>query len=103
MPIYEYRCEECGHVFEEIQRFSDPDPEKCPSCGSGEVGRIISRTSFQLKGGGWYAQEYSSSPATAKSDTSSSTTSPATPASAPAASEPKSSPASTASSTTSKE
>ncbi len=65
MPIYEYRCADCGHVFEEIQQFSDPDPDKCPSCESKEVGRLISRSNFKLKGGGWYAENYSStSPAT---------------------------------------
>lgn len=61
MPIYEYRCAGCGHVFEEIQRFSDPDPAACPKCASAQVGRIISANSFQLKGGGWFAQDYSSS------------------------------------------
>ncbi len=64
MPIYEYGCGSCGHLFEELQRSTDPDPERCPACGAGEVERVISRTSFLLKGGGWYAQDYSSTPAT---------------------------------------
>ncbi|RAL23497.1 FmdB family transcriptional regulator [Lujinxingia litoralis] len=64
MPIYEYRCASCDHVFEEIQRFSDPDPEVCPSCGAPQVSRKISANSFQLKGGGWYAQDYSGSSST---------------------------------------
>ncbi|TXD37549.1 zinc ribbon domain-containing protein [Lujinxingia vulgaris] len=67
MPIYEYRCAGCGHVFEEIQRFSDPDPEACPKCGSPQVGRMISANSFQLKGGGWYAQDYAGSSSSSSS------------------------------------
>ena len=60
MPIYEYRCADCEHTFEEIQQFSDPDPEACPACGKGDVGRMVSRSNFKLKGGGWYADDYSS-------------------------------------------
>ena len=60
MPIYEYRCSDCEHTFEKLQQLSDPDPEECPGCGSGEVGRLISRSSFQLKGGGWFADGYES-------------------------------------------
>lgn len=60
MPIYEYRCDQCDHVFEELQGFSDPPPERCPSCGAAEsVGRLVSRSSFHLQGGGWYADDYS--------------------------------------------
>ncbi len=61
MPIYEYRCAKCEHIFEELQGFSDPPPEKCPSCDAkGEVSRLVSRSSFHLQGGGWYADDYSS-------------------------------------------
>jgi putative FmdB family regulatory protein len=59
MPIYEYRCESCGHVFEKIQSFSAPPPESCPNCESGPVAKMISQTSFVLKGGGWYKDGYS--------------------------------------------
>lgn len=62
MPIYEYGCNECGHFFEELQRSTDPSPERCPSCGAEAVERVISRSSFLLRGGGWYAQDYSSTP-----------------------------------------
>ena len=62
MPIYEYGCGSCEHVFEEIQRFSDPDPEQCPSCGKGDVRRLISNTSFHLNGGGWYDTNYEKTP-----------------------------------------
>jgi len=56
MPIYEYRCEHCG-VFEEMQRITDPPLSRCPSCKR-KVRRLISSTSFQLKGTGWYATDY---------------------------------------------
>ncbi len=56
MPIYEYRCEHCG-VFEEMQRITDPALSRCPTCKR-KVRRLISHTSFQLKGTGWYATDY---------------------------------------------
>jgi putative FmdB family regulatory protein len=59
MPIYEYRCEKCG-VFEETQRITDPALDKCPTCRR-KVRRLISNTSFQLKGGGWYVTDYARS------------------------------------------
>ncbi len=68
MPIYEYRCGDCGTTFEEIQRFSDPDPESCPECDGEDVSRLVSRTNFQLKGGGWYADDYESPSTTADND-----------------------------------
>ncbi|MEE8408432.1 MAG: zinc ribbon domain-containing protein, partial [Myxococcota bacterium] len=57
MPIYEYECEKCGEVFEVFQKVSDPPP-KSHSCGSRKVRRLISRTSFVLKGTGWYVTDY---------------------------------------------
>ena len=59
MPIYEYRCERCG-TFEEMQRITAPPLERCPKCG-GKVRRLISNTSFQLKGSGWYVTDYARS------------------------------------------
>ncbi len=59
MPIYRYRCEDCEHVMEVLAKPSDDKPEACEACGSGNVQKVISRTSFQLRGGGWYAQGYS--------------------------------------------
>ena len=56
MPIYEYACEHCG-VFEEMQRINDPPLAKCPKCKR-KVRRLISQTSFQLKGSGWYVTDY---------------------------------------------
>jgi putative FmdB family regulatory protein len=59
MPIYEYRCENCGGLFEEWTRHADDGKEEraCPLC-KGKARRIISNTSFALKGDGWYVTEY---------------------------------------------
>ena len=59
MPIYEYACKKCGKVVESFQKASDPGPKTCAKCG-GRLGRVISHTSFQLKGGGWYKDLYAS-------------------------------------------
>jgi putative FmdB family regulatory protein len=56
MPIYEYACPKCGE-FETTQRITDPPLKKCPTCKS-KVQKLISNTSFQLKGSGWYATDY---------------------------------------------
>ena len=58
MPIYEFRCRECSVVIEVTQKISDPYPENCPECQSGSLEKLISQTSFHLKGGGWYADNY---------------------------------------------
>ena len=58
MPIYEYRCRACNKVFEVIQRFGDRTLRKCTECG-GRLDKLVSRTAFQFKGGGWYAEGYS--------------------------------------------
>src|SRR5262245_27985988 len=68
MPIYEYACEACGHRFEEWQKMSDPPVRVCPKCKKRKVEKLISATAFQLKGGGWYADLYSSAKPGAKSD-----------------------------------
>jgi putative FmdB family regulatory protein len=59
MPIYEYRCSNCG-IFETMQRITEPALKRCPTC-KGKVERIISNTSFVLKGTGWYATDYARS------------------------------------------
>jgi putative FmdB family regulatory protein len=58
MPIYEYRCSRCGHEFEAWQKMSDPPVKVCPKCHAHKVEKLISATSFQLKGTGWYATDY---------------------------------------------
>jgi len=60
MPIYEYACENCESEFEVEQRITDGPIKSCPRCRSKKVKRLISRTSFVLKGGGWYSDLYSS-------------------------------------------
>jgi putative FmdB family regulatory protein len=68
MPTYEYQCEKCEHEFEREQRISDPPVKTCPECRSRKVKKLISRTSFVLKGGGWYSDLYSSSKADSKKE-----------------------------------
>lgn len=58
MPIYEYKCNECGKEFEVIQKFSDKPLKKCIHCSSKKVEKLISQSSFHLKGSGWYATDY---------------------------------------------
>jgi putative FmdB family regulatory protein len=60
MPVYEYQCGACNHEFEREQRISEDPIKKCPQCGKLKVKRLISRTSFVLKGGGWYGDLYAS-------------------------------------------
>lgn len=57
MPIYEYRCDKCGREFEEWQKFSDQPVDQCTSCG-GSTHRLISQSTFILKGTGWYVTDY---------------------------------------------
>jgi putative FmdB family regulatory protein len=66
MPIYEYVCEKCSSHHEVMQKVSDPPLKRCPKC-KGRVEKILSRTSFHLKGSGWYQTDY------AKKSTGSST------------------------------
>lgn len=67
MPVYEYKCNACGREFEVQQRMSDPELTDCEVCGKKALERLISRTAFSLKGGGWYKDLYSSSKPESKS------------------------------------
>jgi len=60
MPIYEYHCGKCDLEFEREQRITDDPVKTCPNCRSRKVKKLISQTSFVLKGGGWYSDLYSS-------------------------------------------
>ncbi len=60
MPIYEYQCGACGHEFEREQRITEHPVKSCPKCSARRAQRLISRTSFVLKGGGWHSDLYSS-------------------------------------------
>lgn len=57
MPIYEYECTKCGKMTEAIQRFSDSPLTTCSHC-SGELHKLISMSTFHLKGAGWYVTDY---------------------------------------------
>ncbi len=66
MPVYEYECKECDRVFEVQQKMADEPLRHCPKCRA-PIKKLMSMSSFQLRGGGWYADGYSSASA-AKSD-----------------------------------
>jgi putative FmdB family regulatory protein len=70
MPIYEYRCDVCGHQEEFLQKVSEPPIAKCPSCGKKKFRKLLSAAGFQLKGSGWYATDFKGGgkSATAKSE-----------------------------------
>ncbi len=59
MPIYEFKCYNCKKQFEIMLKFNDEFPKKCPDC-EGEIKKLISNTSFILKGTGWYVTDYAS-------------------------------------------
>lgn len=57
MPIYEYRCKKCGSEFDVFKKITEPDEKNCKFC-SGPVHKLISLSSFQLQGSGWYVTDY---------------------------------------------
>ena len=59
MPIYEYRCSSCNDDLEVTQKITDAPLKECPKCG-GALEKLVSQSSFVLKGGGWYASDYGS-------------------------------------------
>ena len=61
MPIYEYRCTECGFQDEYLQKVSEPPLTQCPSCGRPTFSKLLSAAGFQLKGSGWYATDFKNS------------------------------------------
>ena len=72
MPIYEYRCNACGHTEEHLQKVSETPLSVCPACGKPEYRKQLSAAGFQLKGTGWYATDFkggSKKPADKKTDT----------------------------------
>lgn len=108
MPIYEYSCQSCGKTIDVLQKVSDPTPEVCSACGAtGSLSKLVSRSSFVLKGGGWYSDLYSStkkdgsSSSDSSSSSSTSTSTPASSSSTPATSSSTSSTSSSSSSTSS--
>ncbi len=57
MPIYEYECAKCGRIEEALQKISDKPLTRCGHC-SGKLHKLVSHSSFHLKGSGWYATDY---------------------------------------------
>lgn len=86
MPIYEYQCKDCGNIEEAFQKISDDPLKTCKHC-EGTLQKLISQSSFHLKGSGWYVTDYGGS--TAKKDSSTSDSSDSKTKSQPAASESK--------------
>lgn len=58
MPFYEYRCEDCGHQLEVLQKISDPLLKTCPACGADALRKLVSASAFVLKGSGWYVTDF---------------------------------------------
>jgi len=58
MPIYEYRCQQCGHELERIQKMGDERLRDCPACQKPELRRLVSAAAFRLKGSGWYETDF---------------------------------------------
>ncbi|QAT85678.1 FmdB family regulatory protein [Corallococcus coralloides] len=98
MPIYEYGCSACGKTIDVLQKMSDPTPPVCTACGAqNTLSKQVSRSSFHLKGGGWYSDLYgstkkdgggsssssSSSASSSSASASSTSTAPSAPAAAP--------------------
>lgn len=58
MPIYEYRCENCGHQLEKLQKMSDPPATFCPECNNDALKKMVSAAAFKLTGTGWYETDF---------------------------------------------
>ena len=58
MPIYEYRCQSCGHELDKLQKMSDPPLIDCPDCGKPTLKKLISASGFRLSGSGWYETDF---------------------------------------------
>ncbi len=60
MPIYEYRCNACGHELEALQKMADAPLTDCPECQAPALVKLISATAFRVEGGGWYETDFKS-------------------------------------------
>ncbi len=58
MPIYEYKCQNCGHFFEVLQRISEEPLSDCPKCKKDALKKLVSAPNFRLKGEGWYETDF---------------------------------------------
>ena len=68
MPIYEYECDQCGKQLEVFQKISEKPLTKCSNC-SGKLHKLVSQSSFHLKGSGWYATDYAKKSGTSTTST----------------------------------
>lgn len=100
MPIYAYKCADCGHAFDALQKISDALLTDCPSCHAPALQKQLTAAGFQLKGNGWYATDFSgkapaAAPASDSAPAADGAAAPATPAAtpAPAAATPAAAPA----------
>ncbi len=62
MPIYEYKCEQCDHQLEILQKISAAPATTCPGCGKEGLRKLISAAAFKLKGSGWYETDFKDKP-----------------------------------------
>ncbi len=58
MPIYEYKCDNCDHRLEKLQKISDNPAKTCPECGKDTLRKLVSAAAFKLKGTGWYETDF---------------------------------------------
>ena len=98
MPIYAYRCQQCGHAKDVIQKFSDAPLTVCPACGADAFRKQLTAPAFQLKGGGWYVTDFRDSGKGKASETKAGDSTPSEGAAAGAAASPTNAPAPAASS-----
>jgi putative FmdB family regulatory protein len=70
MPIYAYKCDDCGHQKDVLQKISDPVLTDCPACGKATFKKQLTAAGFQLKGGGWYVTDFRNGSAAAASTSS---------------------------------
>lgn len=68
MPIYAYRCADCGHQFDALQKITDAALTDCPACGKPALAKLVTAAGFQLKGSGWYQTDFRSGSTPAKQD-----------------------------------
>lgn len=64
MPIYEYHCNNCNHQFETIQKMNEDELVECPKCNEPKLKKLISPSTFHLKGTGWYETDFKGKPST---------------------------------------
>ena len=85
MPIYAYKCADCGHAFDALQKISDAPLTECPNCHAPALHKQLTAAGFQLKGNGWYATDFSGKAPAAPpaADSGAASPAPAAPAASP--------------------